>query len=190
MLRDHNIPIISDHDFKFNDDREPAVWQWIDQPQNAPGDQPSTSHLHDLDRSTHVGMPSEVRYLLEVCISQGKLNEYNLSKDFIDRLLVMDEVRAIDLLDHVANRRDRIFEPMKIFNMVVTRGPSSRTRIPSYCCMIKSARVTPTTIYYSPASVEVSNRVIRRYKEYSDRFLRVKFTDETHIVCRVYPEAS
>jgi RNA-dependent RNA polymerase len=190
MLRDHNIPIISDHDFKFNDDREPAVWQWIDQPQNAPGDQPSTSHLHDLDRSTHVGMPSEVRYLLEVCISQGKLNEYNLSKDFIDRLLVMDEVRAIDLLDHVANKRDRIFEPMKIFNMVVTRGPSSRTRIPSYCCMIKSARVTPTTIYYSPASVEVSNRVIRRYKEYSDRFLRVKFTDETHIVCRVYPEAS
>jgi RNA-dependent RNA polymerase len=127
-------------------------------------------------------MPFEVRYLLEVCISQGKLNEYNLSKDFIYRLLAMEESRAIDLLDHVANLKDRSFEPMKIFKAIVTGRASSGTKIPPYCCLIKSARITPTTIYYSPASVEVSNRVIRRYKEHADRFLRVKFTDETHVV--------
>ncbi|ODH36010.1 hypothetical protein ACO22_02843 [Paracoccidioides brasiliensis] len=46
---------------------------------------------------------------------------------------------------------------------------------------MRSAEVTPSTIYYKPPSIDTGNRVFRRYLEYADRFLRVRFTDEKNM---------
>ena len=43
-----------------------------------------------------------------------------------------------------------------------------------------SVTVTPTALLVHPVQVEVSNRVIRKYNDLSDRFLRVRFLDEAY----------
>ncbi|KAK5700238.1 hypothetical protein LTS12_028438, partial [Elasticomyces elasticus] len=66
---------------------------------------------------------------------------------------------------------------MEIFDLKFVKGVTN-AKIPSYCCYMRSARITPSTVYYSTPSVDISNRVIRYFIEYADRFLRVRFTDE------------
>lgn len=175
-LRDHNIDLKPFRNFKLIKDREPAVWEYIDEPIAI-----RANARHALEELTQDVVPQlsfPVRYQLEVCISQGFLNEHNLTRDFVTSLLRIDETRAQDLLEYVANQRKRIWDPMQIFSIRVIKGAASRSRIPSYCVYTRSATVTPTTVYYNTPTVDTSNRVIRQYAEYADRFLRVRFTDE------------
>ena len=175
-LRDHNIDLRSFQSFKLIKDREPAVWEYIDEPLVT---RPNTGHLLEeliQDVVPHLSFP--VRYQLEVCISQGLLNEHNLTRDFITSLIQTDEIRAQDVLEYIANQKKRIWDPMQIFSMKVIKGSASRSSIPPYCAYTRSATVTPSTVYYNTPTVEISNRVVRQYAEYADRFLRVRFTDE------------
>lgn len=169
-------------------DRGPAVWDWIDPParkSNMP-----TSFLAEM-RSTLIALSFPVRYQLEVCLSQGRLNEHNLSQGFVERLSQMDERKSLDILIHVAQQKQRVYDPMTLFDLelTTTTAPSSGMKIPHYCALTRKATVTPTTIYFSTPVVETSNRVVRQYLEHSDRFLRVQFTDERHEVsCTVFTE--
>jgi RNA-dependent RNA polymerase len=118
-----------------------------------------------------------VRYQLEVCISEGWLSEYNLSAEFVDRLRGMEPKKATALLEYVSGQKKRIYNPMDIFSMTTSSGTGSLKIPPSYF-LVRSVTVTPSIVYFATPIVEVSNRVIRRYAEYSDHFLRVRFTDE------------
>ena len=176
-FRDHNIEIKEFVDFKLVTKREPAVWDYIDKP-------PTRNKIihHALDElmieNTAPALTFPVRYQLEVCISQGCLNEHNMSNEFINKLIKTDETRAQDVLEFVANQKLRIYDPMEVFDIKVVNGLASRPRIPHYCAYIRSATITPSTVYYNTPTVETSNRIIRRYSEHADRFLRVRFTDE------------
>lgn len=175
-LRDHNIDLKPFRNFKLIKDREPAVWEYIDQPLT---EGPKAGHaLEELVQEVVPQLSFPVRYQLEVCISQGILNEHNLSHEFVTCLIKTDEMRARDLLEYIANQKKRVWDPMQIFSMKVIRGAASRSRIPPYCVYTRSVTVTPTTVYYNTPTVDTSNRVIRQYAEYADRFLRVRFTDE------------
>ena len=175
-LRDHNIDLKPFQDFKLIKDREPAVWDYIDKPLAT---RPASKHpLEELIQPTVPQLTFPVRYQLEVCISQGILNEHNLSRHFITSLIQTNETRAQDLLEYVANQKKRVWDPMQIFSMRVIKGAASRSGIPPYCVYIRSATVTPSTVYYNTPTVEISNRIIRQYAQYADRFLRVRFTDE------------
>ena len=176
-LKDFNVEITPLKNFKLITDREPAVWDYIDTPVSKK-EKLSRSALEDLIDDSVPQLSFAVRYQLEVCISQGFLNEHNLTKSFVDKLMSMDEAEAQDLLEYIANQKKRIYQPMDIFNIKIISGSSSRYKIPHYCAYTRSATVTPSTIYYNTPSVDTSNRVIRQYNEYSDRFLRVRFTDE------------
>lgn len=174
-LQDHNIDMKPLKGFKFIRDREPAVWEYIDKPLN-----PRIGTRHALEELIHGAVPNmlfAIRYQLEVCISQGLLNEHNLTRDFVTKLNNTEASGAQDLLEYVANQKKRVWNSMQIFSMKV-KNSSSRARIPSYCAYVRSATVTPSTVYYNTPTVETSNRVIRQYAEYADRFLRVRFTDE------------
>ena len=176
-LRDYNITVKPLSGFQIASSCEDAVWKYIDRP--IPSYQRSASTLEELLREATVpALPFPVRYQLEVCISQGYLNEHNLSKPFIDQLMGMDVNRAQDILEYVANQGKRLFEPMAIFDMKILKGSASRPAIPKYCVFMRSATVTPSTIYFNTPTVEISNRVVRHYAEHADRFLRVRFTDE------------
>lgn len=128
-----------------------------------------------LDGSSH--LPWEVRYQLEVCISQGLLSEYKVSQDFVAELTAMGPDRAVQLLEHVANRNKQMHQPADIFKLK-TPATASNNRVPRHCVLLRQATVTPLTIYFTSPTVEMSNRVLRHFSGYADRFLRVRFSDE------------
>lgn len=176
-LRDYNISVKEMTGFRIASHHEPAVWTYIDKPIATPHE--SISTLEELLSEEIVPpLPFPVRYQLEVCISQGYLNEHNLSHEFVQKLMAIEPAKAQDILEYVANQEKRIFNPMKLFNLKIVKGSTSRPSIPHYCAYVRSATITPSTIHFNTPTVEISNRVIRHYKEYADRFLRVRFTDE------------
>lgn len=168
-MRDYNIPTIERPNLEIVLMTSTAgLWNWIDLEHG----RPTYSLLSNDDVPV---LPFNVRYQLEVCISQGCLNENNITRDFVTRLSVCKDI--VDRLEAVAASKVRVFEPRGIFSMDVPCISQQRT-LPSHCTRLLTARVTPTTIYYGTPSVEMNNRVLRRFSEHSDRFLRVQFSGE------------
>jgi RNA-dependent RNA polymerase len=182
-LRDFNIDVIPFEDFNMITHHQLAVWEWIDKP--PAGRCPSGSFLADLEEAVVPLLSFPVRYQLEVCISQGYLNEYNLTREFVDKLAAMEVEKAKILLEYVAERKVRLFDPMTLFDVSIIRASCSSVKIPHYCAYSRKATITPSMVYFSTPTVETSNRVIRQYIEHADRFLRVQFSDEKFQVSRM-----
>ncbi len=174
-LQSYNISILPLDHLDLPEQLTPPVWEFLDKPfVRQHGSRPDMFELNDGESP----LTFHVRYQLEVCISNGYLNEYTLSKDFVSRLKNMNASEAQDLLEYVANQGKRVFDPMSLFNIRTTDGAPLRAKVPHYCVYIRSATVTPTTVYFQTPIAETSNRVIRKYSHYADRFLRVRFTEE------------
>ena len=174
-LRDFNVKIDPKHEFELEKPAKPVIWDWIDPPEKYVSGMP-TSSLDDLKGDNFISLPFSVRYQLEVCLSHGYLSEYTAGKEFVQKLKDLGETKAKNLLEHITVEKEVYHDAMRIFEIKFIRGV--KVRVPPTCCYIRSATVTPATIYYHTPSVDVSNRVIRRYIEHSDRFLRVRFSDE------------
>ena len=175
-LRDYNIEIVPFPNFSITARRKSPVWKLIDLPLNK-GSNMGTG-LEEMIHANKPQMAFEVRYQLEVCFSQGFLNEHNLSEVFIEKLISMNTKQAQDLLEYIANHGTRVYDPMSMVQAMSWQASLSRTKIPSYCAYVRSATVTPTTVHFQTPVAETSNRVIRQYSQYADRFLRVRFTEE------------
>ncbi|KAJ5819868.1 hypothetical protein N7474_005459 [Penicillium riverlandense] len=175
ILKDYNVSIVKDHQFTESAKRPVSVWQWIDHSESEPTGVFSDM-LHALTDQTYVHLPFPVRYQLEVCLSNGNLNEYTMTRDFVVKLAHLEESAARSVLEHVAAQKTTYYNPTEIFNLRF-KGKSD-SKIAAYCCYMRTARVTPSTIYYNTPTVDISNRVVRHYIEHADRFLRVRFTDE------------
>ena len=152
------------------------IWKWIDF-NEARASKTIMSSLDDLIDDTYINLPFSVRYQLEVCLSNGYLSEFTMPREFAAKLFELGETNARKLLEHVATKKKVFYDPMDIFELKFVRGVTD-AKIPPYCCYMRSARITPSTIYYSTPTVDISNRVIRYFIERADRFLRVRFTDE------------
>ncbi|KAL4783051.1 RNA dependent RNA polymerase-domain-containing protein [Aspergillus varians] len=181
ILSDYNLIVEKTDRFTLCDntkERPTPIWKWIDLDSKASGT--SYSSLQDLIDPTHIHLPFAVRYQLEVCISHGFLLEFNMTRDFVLKLVELGEMQAKKLLEHVALQKKPYYNPMDIFDIKFVKGVSTG-KIPSYCCHMRSARITPSTVYYNVPSVDISNRIIRNYINLADNFLRVRFTDEKHL---------
>ncbi|KAH7402736.1 RNA dependent RNA polymerase-domain-containing protein [Pyrenochaeta sp. MPI-SDFR-AT-0127] len=117
-----------------------------------------------------------VRYQLEACLSNGYLKEHNISKEFLVKLSSMDTRCAIHVLEKVVDKQKTHYNPMDIFD--VHSGSSLEKKVPSYCVLQRSAVITPTTIHVASPVMETSNRITRKHAADSDRFIRIKFSDE------------
>ncbi|KAJ5692367.1 hypothetical protein N7462_001790 [Penicillium macrosclerotiorum] len=175
ILKDHNILMKNGNHFQEIQYRPESVWRWIDYSEFKGGS--SLSMLSDLTTSDYVHLPFPLRYQLEVCLSQGRLSEFTMSREFVLKLLDLGESQARRLLEQVATEEEFYLDPMEIFKLEVLKGASDSS-LPAYCCFMRTARITPTTIHYSTPTVDISNRVTRQYRELNERFLRVRFTDE------------
>jgi RNA-dependent RNA polymerase len=172
-LRDWNVKVVTD-EITLIPRADIPIWRLLDAP-----DKPmsNTSDLL-LQLSTNIRQLSfEVRYQLEVCMSHGYLHESNITEDFLRKLAELDDSIAVSILEKVADIKQRFFDPMSIFGLTVRRS-TTRKKIPPHCMLARSAVVTPSMIYYTTPSVEISNRVVRHWSALSDRFIRVRFTDE------------
>ncbi|KAK3336183.1 RNA dependent RNA polymerase-domain-containing protein [Cercophora scortea] len=138
-----------------------------------------------LETTPQVSLPFDVRYQLEVCMSHGILSEYNIERDFIDKLVELSDPqssnpdRARLVLEYAADKGERIFRPMDLFedSSAMSYYPTT-VNIPNHCALVRRVEVTPTRIYFSTPTVETTNRVIRNFKHVQDRFIRIQFIDE------------
>jgi RNA-dependent RNA polymerase len=172
-LTDYNVKLIKD-EIALVPRANIPIWRLLDGPEKL------MSNPFELLLQLSEGIKQlsfEVRYQLEVCISQGFLHESNITQEFLQKLAQLDESIAIDYLEQIADIKQRYFDPMLTFDLRVRRS-AAKKKIPRHCALTRSAVVTPSTIYFSTPSVEISNRVVRHWTELSDRFLRVRFAEE------------
>lgn len=179
-LEDHNVKIDNINTLERIPTHAAQLWSWIDPP-NLKHPSADLEHMQGNDSTFH--LPFEVRYQLEVCISRGIINEYNIEKDFIKKLeeiASQDPAKACNILEYVAGQDNRIYDPMLIFEDNEAMAFTAKTEIPHYCAYSRKATITPSTIYFSTPTVETTNRVLRHYarENREGRFLRVQFTDE------------
>lgn len=157
----------------------------------------SNENLALLANTKDIHLPYDVRYQLEVCISQGILNEFDITAEFLQRLADLSKGRtarrdrAKDLLVYIAEPptgtriedrgkldAKRIYDPMSLFEDKKAMSHYPELSIPEHCQWLRKVVITPTTMYLSSPVPEPSNRVLRQYINHEDRFLRVQFTDE------------
>ncbi|GAB7337206.1 hypothetical protein MBLNU457_g2585t1 [Dothideomycetes sp. NU457] len=154
------------------------LWQTLNNPGRG---QVQTSSLDTLAAVSPAeafhSLSYEVRYQLEVCLSENIFNEHNLVGEFFLKLAEIDN--ADGLLANVAASRRTFYNPMEIFDLTEYRA-RRKHRLPKECVLMHSVTITPTTMYVKPLAVEITNRVIRKYIEHADRFLRVRFQDEDY----------
>lgn len=174
MLKDHNIFINNGKHFRTVTDRPEPVWHWIDVVESRTR---FRSTLEEMAHTDYIYLPFNVRYQLEVCLSHGYLSEFTMSREFVLGLEALGSTSAVRLLEHVATNKEQYLDPMEILKIRYPKGISG-SMIPTYCCFMRTARITPTTVHYNTPTIDTSNRVTRNYQEYLDRFLRVRFTDE------------
>jgi RNA-dependent RNA polymerase len=122
----------------------------------------------------HLAFP--VRYQLEACLSNGYIKEHNITNDFLEILASMDQDQAIYALEKVVDKQHVYYNPMDIFK-IRARGKVEK-QVPSYCTLQRSAIITPTMVHVASPIMETSNRITRKYAADSDRFIRIKFSDE------------
>lgn len=172
-LKDFNIPVLPLEGFETTPRVDPNFWALIDH--RAP------LSLMSLIDENHFQLPFEIRYQLEVCISQGVFHEHNLTAEFLaalSKLVREDSAKARSILEYFGEMESRVHDPMTIFENKEARGRAIKTKIPHYCAYVRKATITPSGILYSTPTVETTNRVIRHFSDVGDRFLRVQFTDE------------
>lgn len=174
-FKDYNVPIkpLESLYVCYDVQKLNPIWTFMDG--GVDGVTQNSLLLQNLDKPF---LPFPVRYQLEACISYGYLNENNLTPEFINRLSHLSEHNAVSILEYAYDLKIRIFNPMELFDVPPSNRPDSYSPIPEYCVYMRRATVTPTGIHFHTPSTETSNRVIRHYHMYSDRFLRVSFTDE------------
>ncbi|CAJ2504535.1 Uu.00g119290.m01.CDS01 [Anthostomella pinea] len=166
----------------------------------------ANANLALLAGTEDVHLPYDVRYQLEVCLSQGILNEVNIEADFLRGLADLSSSRsarrdrARDLLTYVAESHTqeladgprkvadkRVYDPMSLFQNRKAMSHYPEIGLPEHCVWIRKVVVTPSTVYLSTPTPEPSNRILRHYSSFADRFLRVQFTDEL-VKGRIFPE--
>ncbi|KAJ5111120.1 hypothetical protein N7532_001655 [Penicillium argentinense] len=179
IFGDHNIQVEDGSHFTQSSTRPTSIWDWIDRSEGQQT-KSNSEELAGLADPNFVDLDPLVRYQLEVCISHGRLSEFTTTRRFARALRDLGPEKGRNLLEQVATERTSYINPLDIFKIQGYRGARD-TKIPTYCCYMRTARVTPSTVYYNTPTVDTSNRITRRYLEHSDRFLRVRFTDEKYL---------
>ncbi|RIA90179.1 RNA dependent RNA polymerase-domain-containing protein [Glomus cerebriforme] len=121
----------------------------------------------------------DLLYILECNLSFNYLHEYNLNKDFFSLLCQQQTQTAVKILETIYARKKRIYDPLSYLNSELNiMRASSVNYIPPHCVMMRKVVITPTTMYILAPTMETSNRVIRRFRDKKDNFLRIQFADE------------
>lgn len=169
-LADYNVKIVQVDHFELVNPGPSNAWKLLDDSSEMTLALLSSTNTYHLDFS--------VRYQLEVCISHGLLDEYSVDAQFLEKLISFDADRARMMLEGVAEANRQFYEPMKMFDDPKVLHYWPNARIPPYATLVRRAVITPTAIYFKTPCVELTNRILRKYSDLNDRFLRVQFTDE------------
>ena len=143
-------------------------------------------------------LPFATRFLVEGLVSQGLVQSHQVERmvEIVNRLdgrgeyKIMNQVLS-DLfsaermgnMEITLERRATLYQTLeKLVRPKKSRqdiaAEKSTAEEPNHSVKIRRAIVTPTRMMLQPETREQGNSVLRRFKEYHDRFLRVQFHDE------------
>ena len=129
------------------------------------------------------GIAFPVMFLVNAAMHKGIINQHQLSDKFFELLRSQQNDINIAALKHICSYRNSIFDAYARLQLVhkwllenpkLLKSPKELDDIVE----VRRLVITPSKAYCLPPEVELSNRVLRHYKEVSDRFLRVTFMDE------------
>ncbi|XP_043719157.1 RNA-dependent RNA polymerase 6-like [Telopea speciosissima] len=129
------------------------------------------------------GISFEIMFLVNAVIHRGIINQHLLSDEFFELLRIQSREVNVTALMQIYSYRDPVFNPCKRLKNVqecLKKNPEllMSSQRSDGNVEVRRLVITPTKAYCLPPEVERSNRVLRKYKEKADRFLRVTFMDE------------
>ncbi|KAM3435756.1 hypothetical protein NHJ13734_005400 [Beauveria thailandica] len=153
-----------------------CMWDFLDHP----SDDSSSNTLEYLSLTAHhIYLDFAVRYRLEVCVTRGYLREHAIDAVFLEKLAALDVLKASQMLEYLVDEEIQLEDPLQLFEDAQYRYAPTKRKIPYYCSLVLKANITPTSLKLNLPNVESSNRVMRKYNNLQDRFLRVQFLSET-----------
>ncbi|KAG9451073.1 hypothetical protein H6P81_011038 [Aristolochia fimbriata] len=129
------------------------------------------------------GISFDVLFLVNCLAHRGIINQHQLSEAFFGLLRKHTPILNLVALRQMCSYKRPVFDVCKSLISIqewLTKNPKliKTSQIPDGSVEVRRLIITPTKAYCLPPVVELSNRVLRGYKDVADRFLRVTFTDE------------
>ncbi|OIV97741.1 hypothetical protein TanjilG_12498 [Lupinus angustifolius] len=129
------------------------------------------------------GITFDIMFLVNAVMHKGIFNQHRLSDSFFELLRNQPKDVNVAALKHLWSYKRPVFDAVKRLKAVqewLLRNPKlyQSSNLLNHIVEVRRLVITPTKGYCLPPDVEVSNRVLRKFKEVSDRFLRVTFMDE------------
>ncbi|KAI9119508.1 hypothetical protein K1719_009384 [Acacia pycnantha] len=129
------------------------------------------------------GITFDIMFLINAIVHKGIFNQHRLSDDFFGLLRNQPKEVNVATLKHLCSYKRPVFDAVSRLKMVqewLLRNPKlyQVSKQSDDIAEVRRLVITPTKAYCLPPEVEMSNRVLRKYKEVADRFLRVTFMDE------------
>ena len=122
----------------------------------------------------------ETKYYILVLLTNSLMSLSDLIPETFQLLSQYDSAMILKELYYSY----KSFSP-SVFTKYTTRELSQRP-LPDHHIAIKKILVTPTSFCFFPPESEISNRVMRKYSEFSSYFLRLNFCEES-LEKRVWP---
>lgn len=122
-------------------------------------------------------------FMVNALVHKGIFSHHRVTEEFFGLLKGQSELVNDVALRHIYAYRKPVFDACGRLKMVqewLLRFPRLIKSPPAYEDSMEVRRlvITPTKAYCLPPESELANRVLRRYRDTSDRFLRVTFMDE------------
>ncbi|KAF8035864.1 hypothetical protein BT93_C1784 [Corymbia citriodora subsp. variegata] len=129
------------------------------------------------------GLAFDIMFLLNAVIHKNVFSQHQLSKSFYSLLKSQPKEVNIAALMHICSFKSPVFDAYKRLKLVQewllknTKLVKNQKELTD-TVEIRRIVITPTKAHCLPPELELSNRVLRKYKDVADRFLRVTFMDE------------
>ncbi|KAG5048419.1 hypothetical protein JHK85_009522 [Glycine max] len=125
----------------------------------------------------------DIMFLVNAIVHKGIFNQHRLSDRFFELLRNQPKELNVAALKHLCSYKRPVFDATKRLKIVqewLLRNPKLYQISKQLDDIVEVRRlvVTPSKAYCIPPEVELSNRVLRKFREVSDCFLRVTFMDE------------
>lgn len=129
------------------------------------------------------GINFNIRFLLNVVLHKGIINQHQMCEKFYNLLRSQTEELNVVALKHMGSYKRPVYDAFKTLESVskwLLNNPRLLQKPQEMNDIVEVRRliITPTKAYCLPPEVELSNRVLRNYRHLADRFLRVTFMDE------------
>ncbi|EPS62146.1 hypothetical protein M569_12646, partial [Genlisea aurea] len=129
------------------------------------------------------GLSFKITFLVNAVLHSGIINYHQMTEEFFDLLRTQPEELIVPALTHLSFSKRPVYDAVKALKAVqkwLLGNPKllERPMRNEDTVEVRRLIITPTRAYCIPPEVELSNRVLRNYRDLSDRFLRVTFMDE------------